>query len=100
MHDARLRLKIAIGPGKAVSKSFATADDLAMIAWVKDFAAQHGAVRIVLAYEASGQRFGLYDVLTDAGMLRPGAHASAPYGAWIKPRRARFGWIGLGDAEW
>jgi len=35
-----MRLKIAIGPGKAVSKSFATVDVLEMIAWVKHLAAQ------------------------------------------------------------
>ena len=40
-----MRLKIAIGPGKAVSKSFATADNLAMIAWVKDFATQPSTVQ-------------------------------------------------------
>ena len=68
LHDAWMRLKIAVGPGKAVSKSFATADVLAMITWVKEFAAQHGASRIVFAYEASGQGFGLYDALTDAGI--------------------------------
>ena len=68
LHDAWMRLKIAVGPGKAMAKSFATADVLAMIAWIKEFAAQHGAVRIVFAYEASGQGFGLYDALTEAGI--------------------------------
>jgi len=68
LHDAWMRLKMAVGPGKAVSKSFATADALGMIAWIKGLAAQHGAARIVFAYEASGQGFGLYDVLTDAGI--------------------------------
>jgi transposase len=68
LHDAWMRLKIAVGPGKAVSKSFATADVLAMMAWVKGYAAQHGATRIVFAYEASGQGFGLYDALTQAGI--------------------------------
>ena len=68
LHDAWMRLKIAVGRGKAVSKSFATADAWAMIAWVKELAAQHGASRIVFAYEASGQGFGLYDALTDAGI--------------------------------
>jgi transposase len=68
LHDVWMRLKIAPGRGKAVSKSFATADVWAMIAWVKEFAVQHGASRIVFAYEASGQGFGLYDALTDAGI--------------------------------
>jgi transposase len=68
LHDAWMRLKVAVGPGKAVAKTFATADVLAMIAWVKEFAAQHGVARIVFAYEASGQGFGLYDALTEAGI--------------------------------
>ena len=68
LHDAWMRLKIAVGPEKAVSKSFATADVLEMITWLKGFAAEHGATRIVFAYEASGQGFGLYDALTDAGI--------------------------------
>src|SRR5690349_5033487 len=68
LHDAWMRLRIAVGPGKAMAKSFATPDVMAMIAWIKEFAAQHGAARIVFAYEASGQGFGLYDALTDAGI--------------------------------
>ena len=46
-----------------------------MIEWVKDFASQHGATRIVFAYEASGQGFGLYDDLTEAGIE---CHVLAP----------------------
>jgi len=68
LHDAWMRLKVAVGSGKAVTKSFATADMAAMIAWAKEFAAQEGAGRIVFAYEASGQGFGLYDALRDAGI--------------------------------
>lgn len=68
LHDAWMRLRIAVGAEKAVAKSFATADAAALIAWVKEFAALQGATRIVFAYEASGQGFGLYDTLTDAGI--------------------------------
>jgi len=68
LHDAWMRLRIAVGAEKAVAKSFATADAAALIAWVKEFAARQGATRIVFAYEASGQGFGLYDTLTDAGI--------------------------------
>src|SRR5688572_13790488 len=68
LHDAWMRLRIAVGAEKAVAKSFATADAAALIAWVKEFAALQGATRIVFAYEASGQGFGLYDRLTDAGI--------------------------------
>src|SRR5438067_1284842 len=68
LHDASMRLKMAAGSEKAVTKSFATADVPSMLSWVREFAARHEASRIVFAYEASGQRFGLYDALTDAGI--------------------------------
>ena len=68
LHDASMRLKMAAGLGKAVRKSFATAEAPSMIECVKEFAARHGASRIVFAYEASGQGFGLYDALTEAGI--------------------------------
>lgn len=41
-----------------------------MIAWLKDLAAQQGAVRIVFAYEARGLGFGLHDELTESGIER------------------------------
>jgi transposase len=68
LHDMTMRLKTAVGTGNPVAKSFATKDPAAMIAWLQEFAAQHGATRIVFAYEASGQGFGLYDALTEAGI--------------------------------
>ena len=51
-----------------MKKSFPTSNAGEMIAWVNAFARQHGAERVVFAYEASGQGFGLYDDLTDAGI--------------------------------
>lgn len=68
LHDASMMVKIAVGTEEAIKKAFATSDRAGMIAWVKDFAQQHEAPRIVFAYEASGQGFGLYDTLTDAGI--------------------------------
>ena len=68
LHDRFMLLKAAVDAGEPVKKSFATARPAEMIAWVKEFAARHGAARIVFAYEASGQGFGLYDDLTDAGI--------------------------------
>jgi transposase len=75
LHDATTVLKVADGPDATVRKGFATSNRSAMIEWVKDFASQRGAVRIVFAYEASGQGFGLYDDLTDAGIE---CHVLAP----------------------
>lgn len=68
LHDERMRLRMAADAGKSVGKSVATADVPALVDLAKDFALQHGASRIVLAYEASGQGFGLYDALRDAGI--------------------------------
>ena len=75
LHDSTTVLKVADGPDATVRKGFATSNRSAMIEWVKDFASQRGAVRIVFAYEASGQGFGLYDDLTDAGIE---CHVLAP----------------------
>ncbi len=75
LHDATMVLKVADGPGATVRKGFATSNRPGMIEWVKDFASQHGATRIVFAYEASGQGFGLYDDLTEAGIE---CHVLAP----------------------
>lgn len=68
VHEATLVLKVVVGQGAAVRKTFSTCDVEAMIAWLKEFAGRHDAPRIVLAYEASGQGFGLYDRLADAGI--------------------------------
>jgi transposase len=68
LHDASMVLKIAVGQEKAVRKAFATCAAKEMIAWLKDFAKQQGTERVVFAYEASGQGFGLHDDLTEAGI--------------------------------
>lgn len=75
LHDSTTVLLAADGPGTPVRKGFVTANRVGMIDWIKDFAAQRGATRIVFAYEASGQGFGLYDDLTDAGVE---CHVLAP----------------------
>jgi transposase len=75
LHDDWMRLRIAVGSGKPVGKSFKTVEVLEMIAWMKDFASHHDGLRIVFAYEASGQGFGLYDALRDAGVE---CHVLAP----------------------
>lgn len=68
LHDHSLVLKVADGTGPSLRKGFLTARRAELIVWLKEFAAERGATRIVLAYEASGQGFGLYDDLTDAGI--------------------------------
>jgi transposase len=75
LHDKNMRLRMAADAGKVVAKTIATADVPGLLAWVRAFAIQHEASRIVLAYEASGQGFGLYDALRDAGIE---CHVLAP----------------------
>lgn len=68
LHDVWMVLRVAEGRGEPVTKRFATANPQEAIAWVKEFAANCGAARIVWAYEASGQGFGLHDELKKAGI--------------------------------
>jgi transposase len=68
LHDVSLVLKVADGPGPSLRKGFLTARRAEMIEWIREYAAKRKAKRIVFAYEASGQGFGLYDDLTDAGI--------------------------------
>lgn len=75
LHDSTTVLMVADGPGTPVRKGFVTSNRAGMIDWMQDFAARRGATRIVFAYEASGQGFGLYDDLTDAGIE---CHVLAP----------------------
>jgi transposase len=75
LHDASLVLKVADGLGPSLRKAFATARRAELIEWIRDYADKRGAGRIVFAYEASGQGFGLYDDLTEAGIE---CHVLAP----------------------
>lgn len=68
LHDNSMVLKVAVDAGKPMHKFFPRSDVEEMIAWLKDLAAREQTPRIVFAYEASGLGFGLYDVLTDAGI--------------------------------
>lgn len=68
LHDRTMLLKVAVDRGEAVKKSLPTSEPEKMITWVKEFSERHGAGRIVFAYEASGRGFGLYDVLSAAGI--------------------------------
>jgi transposase len=68
LHDDSMRLRISAGRAKSRGVSFKTAYVRSMISWVKDFASKQNSSRIIFAYEASGQGFGLYDALRDAGI--------------------------------
>lgn len=77
LHDKTMLLKIAEGPGEAQTQSVknTAAGRVKMIEGFKKQAAAAGAARVVFVYEASGQGFGLYDELNDAGIE---CHVLAP----------------------
>lgn len=68
LHDATMVLRWADGPGESVRLTFATSERAEMIVRLRQLAQQRGAERIVFAYEASGQGFGLCDDLREAGI--------------------------------
>ncbi|MGH9651218.1 MAG: IS110 family transposase, partial [Terriglobales bacterium] len=77
LHDKTMVLKLARGTERAVQRTFS--NDLcgraAMRQMLRERSSAAGGARIVFAYEASGQGFGLYDELTDAGI---DCHVLAP----------------------
>jgi transposase len=70
LHDRSMLLRIAAGSGEPEERSFANDGPgrVAMLEHLFAFARRHGARRIVFVYEASGQGYGLYDLLTDQGI--------------------------------
>ena len=77
LHDKTMLLKIAAGRGKAEKRSFENSPSgrKAMLAHLRKRAAACGDARMIFAYEASAQGFGLYDEVTDTGME---CHVLAP----------------------
>jgi transposase len=86
LHDKNMLLKIAEGRSEPETRSVKnTASGRAkMIADLKKRAAAIAGGRVVFAYEASGQGFGLYDELTDAGIE---CHVLAPTRIARSPRQ-------------
>ena len=87
LHDKTMLLKIATGceePEKCVVKNTA-AGRAKMIEALQARAVAAGDARILFAYEASGQGFGLYDELTDAGIE---CYVLAPTRIARSPRQA------------
>jgi transposase len=69
LHDKTMLLKIAEGRGKAQTRSYRNTPEgrKAMIAALKKQACEAKA-KVVFAYEASSQGFGLHDELTETGI--------------------------------
>lgn len=74
LHDATMLLKVAVGrrPAEMLSVRNTRAGRSRMIG---DLLERARGARVIFAYEASGQGFGLYDELTDAGIE---CHVLAP----------------------
>lgn len=70
LHDESMLLKIAEGRDIPQTRSFKNTPRgrVAMIGDLKRRAKAGGGAELAFAYEASGQGFGLYDQLTDAGI--------------------------------
>ena len=70
LHDKSMLLKIAVGRGKAITRSWGTdrSGRSKMIQNLRARAAKEGATRIVFAYEACGFGFRLHDELRAAGI--------------------------------
>lgn len=70
LHDRSMFLDYAVGIEEPRQRSFGNDPEgrQAMIDFLLDFARRRGSDRIVFVYEASGQGFGLYDLLTDYGI--------------------------------
>lgn len=77
LHDKTMLLKVAQGREAAekLLQANSPAGRRAMIAWLRERARRAGGAKVIFAYEASGQGFGLYDELTDAGFE---CHVLAP----------------------
>jgi len=69
LHDKTMLLKIAEGREKAETRSIknTVAGRVEMIRMLRERARMVGGGEVMFAYEASGQGFGLYDELTEAG---------------------------------
>jgi transposase len=70
LHDRTMLLKTSVGKGDPEQKSFR--NDLegreSMLGYLTQFAQRSSSSRIFFVYEASGQGFGLYDLLTEQGI--------------------------------
>lgn len=70
LHDRSMLIQTAAGKNDPELKKFGndTEGRTAMIEYLVQFAQGTSSSRIVFVYEASGQGFGLYDLLTDQGI--------------------------------
>lgn len=83
LHDRSMLIRFAVGQGEPQQASFSN-DALGrglLIERLREVAAKHNAQRIVLAYEASGQGYGLCDLLHDQGSELESMRRTTPPGS-------------------
>ena len=70
LHDRSMLLKTAAGSCAPEERKFGNNAQgrASMMQYLVQFAQENSSGRIVFVYEASGQGFGLYDLLTDRGI--------------------------------
>ena len=70
LHDRSMLLRYAVANQKPLQKSFASDAEgrVVMREFLMQFASEHQCTRIVFVYEASGQGFGLHDLLSEVGI--------------------------------
>lgn len=70
LHDRTMLLKYAVDQSEPQQKCFFNTvyGRLEMVDFLLVYARKHGSQRVVFAYEASGQGYGLYDLLCDYGI--------------------------------
>lgn len=88
LHDKTMLLKIARGRERAEKRNVknTAADCAKLVADLQERSRAAGGARVVFAYEASGQGFGLYDELTAAGIE---CHVLAPTRIARTPQQKR-----------
>ena len=77
LHDKNMLLKLAVGRGQPWKRMVKNTmwGRREMVAYLEKLSRQHGNAKVVFAYEASQQGFGLHDDLEDAGIE---CHVLAP----------------------
>ena len=71
LHDKNMQLRIALNDGEGEAKVFGADREgrERMIRYLRWRSGERGGAKIIFAYEASGSGYGLYDDLSEAGIV-------------------------------
>jgi len=88
LHAETMVLKLAVGLDKPEARTLPNtgAGRAKLLDWLRQRSTEAGGARVVFAYEASSQGFGLYDQLTDEGVE---CHVLAPTKIARSPKQQR-----------